>query len=146
MTRLWRAAHESVLKVVSDAITKAIRTVAHVEYTLHFATEVSVTCIVHRTAIVRNARMRSTSITLTSWLSGYCTVTCHTWRINDVDLAALVGNGGVLRKNGDATLPFQVVGVHDTIIGLLKPHHTLRDVTKRDDSRPRLSIEHETQG
>ena len=33
-----------------------------------------------------------------------------------VDLHAVIGGGGVLRQNGDAALPFQVAGVHHTVL------------------------------
>ena len=37
--------------------------------------------------------------------------------IHDVDLHILVTDGGVLRQNGDATLPLQITGVHDSVHG-----------------------------
>ena len=40
-------------------------------------------------------------------------------RVDDVDLVALVLEGGVLGKNGDAALPFQVVGVHHPLADVL---------------------------
>ena len=39
--------------------------------------------------------------------------------VNDVDLGALVVDGGVLCQNGDAALPLQIVGVHNAIYDLL---------------------------
>ena len=33
-------------------------------------------------------------------------------RVDDVDLDALIGDGGVLRENGDAALAFEIAGVH----------------------------------
>mmetsp|Transcript_11194 Transcript_11194/g.33573 ORF Transcript_11194/g.33573 Transcript_11194/m.33573 type:complete len:301 (+) Transcript_11194:1425-2327(+) len=57
-----------------------------------------------------------------------------TWGVDDVDLAALVSDGSVFGKDGDTTLPLQVVAVHHTLacdlivpenVGLLKHgiHH-----------------------
>ena len=37
--------------------------------------------------------------------------------VHDVDLHALVVDGGVLGEDGDAPLPLQVVGVHDPLHG-----------------------------
>ena len=36
-------------------------------------------------------------------------------RVHDVDLAFAIVHGGVLGKNGDAALAFQIVGVHDAV-------------------------------
>ena len=38
--------------------------------------------------------------------------------IDDINQGVLVVNGGILGKNGNAPLPFQVVGVHDTVRNL----------------------------
>ena len=39
--------------------------------------------------------------------------------VNDVDLVITVGNGGVFGENGDPSLFFDVIAVHDTLIYLL---------------------------
>ena len=39
--------------------------------------------------------------------------------VDDVDLGLLVVDGGVLRQNGDAALPLDVVGVHHALRHLL---------------------------
>jgi hypothetical protein len=36
--------------------------------------------------------------------------------VNDVNFGVLVRNGGVLAKDGDASLSFQVVRVHDALL------------------------------
>ena len=38
-----------------------------------------------------------------------------TWGVDDVDLCAVVGDGGVLGENGDALLALSVTGVHDAV-------------------------------
>ena len=40
-------------------------------------------------------------------------------RIDDVDLDTLVGDGGILRENGDAALALEIAGVHHTVDDLL---------------------------
>ena len=37
------------------------------------------------------------------------------WRVNNIDLGALIPNGGVLGENRDPLLPFQVHGIHDAV-------------------------------
>ena len=37
--------------------------------------------------------------------------------VHDVDLGVLIVDGSVFCQNGDATLPFQVAGVHDPVLG-----------------------------
>ena len=39
--------------------------------------------------------------------------------VNDVDLYAVIVNGGIFGKYGDAALALQVVGVHDAVCDLL---------------------------
>src|SRR5690606_30283098 len=39
--------------------------------------------------------------------------------IDDVDFDSAPGDGGVLRQNGDAALAFKIVGIEDTLAGLL---------------------------
>ena len=36
-------------------------------------------------------------------------------RIDDVDLDALVSDGGILRKDGDAALAFEIAGIHHAL-------------------------------
>ena len=40
-------------------------------------------------------------------------------RVDDVDLDALVGDGGILCENGDAALAFEIAGVHHALDNLL---------------------------
>ena len=45
--------------------------------------------------------------------------------VYNIDFCIAVANGGVLGQDGDAALPFQIVGVHDPVHCLLVlPVHT----------------------
>ena len=41
------------------------------------------------------------------------------WSVDDIDFCIFVMNGRIFGKDRDPTFPFDVVGVHDTLLDLL---------------------------
>ena len=42
-----------------------------------------------------------------------------TWSVDNIDFRILVSNGGIFGKDGNAALPFDIIGVHNALGNLL---------------------------